>query len=234
MSISEVKVGSLIRVKVGRNIILAKVVEILDGAVRVCSLANNKEFNVPESRVQLDGEQPAPANAEPQAEVAAQTEQVSAETAEQEPQSETSEQETATQAEQPEATVEVAEPEAEPAETEPATVEVVPEDEAAEFTPSGEDEEDEYAINPAHESDKPVKRLSLLNAAVIVLKDAGPERPMNCKEILEAIVARELWTPTNCKTPEQTLYGSIFREINTKEHPRILKSNVKGKFVIAD
>ena len=110
----------------------------------------------------------------------------------------------------------------------------VPEDEAAEFTPSGEDEEDEYTINPAHESDKPIKRLSLLNAAVIVLKDAGPERPMNCKEILEAILARQLWTPTDCKTPEQTLYGSIFREINTKEHPRIVKSNVKGKFVIAD
>ena len=99
--------------------------------------------------------------------------------------------------------------------------------------PSGEDEEDEYAINPAHESDKPIKCLSLLNAAVIVLKDAGPEHPMNCKEILEAILERQLWTPTDCKTPEQTLYGSIFREINTKEHPRIVKSNVKGKFVIA-
>ena len=201
MSISEVKVGSLIRVKVGRNIILAKVLEILDGAVRVCSLANNKEFNVPQSRVEFDREteQPAPANAE------SQTEQ---ETAEQEDEA--------------------------PDDSEPATVEVVPEDEAAEFTPSGEDEEDEYTINPAHESDKPIKRLSLLNAAVIVLKDAGPERPMNCKEILEAILARQLWTPTDCKTPEQTLYGSIFREINTKEHPRIVKSNVKGKFVIAD
>ena len=79
-----------------------------------------------------------------------------------------------------------------------------------------------------------VELLSLLNAAVIVLKDAGPEHPMNCKEILEAILERQLWTPTDCKTPEQTLYGSIFREINTKEHPRIVKSNVKGKFVIAD
>ena len=59
MSISEIQVGSLIRVKVGRNIILAKVLEILDGAVRVCSLANNKEFNVPESRVQLDGQEAA-------------------------------------------------------------------------------------------------------------------------------------------------------------------------------
>ena len=89
-------------------------------------------------------------------------------------------------------------------------------------------------INPAHESDKPVKRLSLLNAAVIVLKGAGPDHPMNCKEILEAILERQLWTPTDCKTPEQTLYGSIFREIATKEHPRIVKSDVKGKFQIAE
>ena len=209
MSINEVKVGSLIRVKVGRNLIYAKVVEILDGAVRVCSLANNKEFNVPQSRVQLDGEQPAPANAEPQTETSDASDSAESE----EPQTE--------------------EP-TEPAEAEQATVEVVPEDEAAEFTPSGEDEEDEYAINPAHESDKPVKRMSLLSAAVEVLKAAGPEHPMNCKEILEAILERHLWTPTECKTPEQTLYGSLFREISMKEHPRIAKSNVKGKFVIAE
>ena len=223
MSISEIQVGSLIRVKVGRNIILAKVLEILDGAVRVCSLANNKEFNVPESRVQLDGEteQPAPANAE------SQTEQ------------ETAEQESAVQTEQESAEeqAETAEQNAESEQAdddEAATVEVVPEDEAAEFTPSGEDEEDEYVINPAHESDKPKKHMSLLSAAVIVLKDSGPEHPMNCKEILEAILARQLWTPTGCKTSEQTLYGSIFREINTKDHPRIVKSDIKGKFRIAD
>jgi flagellar biosynthesis GTPase FlhF len=232
MSINEVKVGSLIRVKVGKNLILARVLEVLDTGFRVCSVSKNKEFNVPQSRVQLDAEQPAaeqkpaPASAEPQAEAeqeaaepeaAAQTEQESAEE-----QAESGEE------------AEASEQDAESDPGTPATVDVVPEGETAEFTPSGEDQEDEYVINPAHESDKPVKRLSLLNAAVIVLKDAGPERPMNCKEILEAILARQLWTPTDCKTPEQTLYGSIFREINTKEHPRILKSNVKGKFVIAD
>ena len=255
MSISEIHVGSLIRVKIGKNLILAKVVEILDGAVRVCSVANNKEFNVPQSRVQLDEQEAV--STEQQGESTVQTEQEAAEASvasdsaesesqteqepeeAQEPQTEASvevaEQEAVpAEPEQPEATVEAAEPEAEVADTEPATVEVVPEGEAAEFTPSGEDEEDEYAINPAHESDKPAKRLSLLNAAVIVLKDAGPEHPMNCKEILEAILERQLWTPTDCKTPEQTLYGSIFREINTKEHPRIVKSNVKGKFRIAD
>ena len=240
MSISEIHVGSLIRVKIGKNLILAKVVEILDGAVRVCSVANNKEFNVPQSRVQLDGEQSAPANAEPQTSVAsdpAESEEVQTEQESAEPKTVAQpEQEVSTaEAEQPEATVETAEPEVDPtAEAEPASVEVVPEDEGAEFTPSGEDQEDEYAINPAHESDKPIKRMSLLDAAVIVLKTSGPDHPMNCKEILEAIVDRQLWTPTPGKTPEQTLYGSIFREINTKEHPRILKSNVKGKFVIAE
>jgi len=30
------------------------------------------------------------------------------------------------------------------------------------------------------------------------------------------------------------LYGSIFREISTKENPRIVKSDVKGKFRIAE
>ena len=222
-NISEVKVGSLIRVKVGRNLILARVLEVLNDGFRVCSVAKNKEFNVPQSRVQLDGEQPASANAEPQGETTVQTEQ---EPAEPEAQAE----------QEPVAPEAVAQPEQEATtvESEPAIVDVIPEDEAAEFTPNGEDEEDEYAINPAHESDKPVKRLSLLNAAVIVLKEAGPEHPMNCKEILEAILDRQLWTPTDCKTPEQTLYGSIFREINAKEHPRIVKSNVKGKFVIAE
>ena len=223
-NISEVKIGSIIRVKVGKNLIHAKVIQILEDGLRVCSLGKNKEFNVPQSRVQLDEQEAA--GTEAQVESAVQTEEAST--------GQQSEQEPATQTDQTEATVESAEQETEaPADSEPATVEVVPEDEAAEFTPSGEDEEDEYAINPAHESDKPVKRLSLLNAAVIVLKDAGPEHPMNCKEILEAILERQLWTPTNCKTPEQTLYGSIFREINAKEHPRIVKSNVKGKFVIA-
>ena len=239
-SISEVKVGSIIRVKIGKNLIHAKVIQILEDGLRVCSLGKNKEFNVPSSRVELGEEeaakqQVAPANAEQEhpADTEQETNKDGEQTAEQE--------ETAAQAESTEQTGQPAEQEsstesavAEPEPGEPATVEVLPEDEAAEFTPSGEDEEDEYAINPAHESDKPVKRMSLLNAAVEVLKAAGPEHPMNCKEILEAILERHLWTPTECKTPEQTLYGSIFREINAKEHPRILKSNVKGKFVIAD
>ena len=172
MSISEIKVGTIVKVKVGRNIVPAKVVEILEDGFRVSSIAKNKEFVITASRIVVE-EEPV-------------TEQ---------------------------------EPVADPVD---------------EFTPAGDDEEDEYVINPAHESDKPAKRMSMLSAAVEVLKAAGPEHPMNCKEILEAILERQLWTPTDCKTPEQTLYGSIFREINTKENPRIVKSDVKGKFRIAE
>ena len=173
MSISEIKVGTIVKVKVGRNIVPAKVVEILEDGFRVSSVAKNKEFVITASRIVVEEEK--------------------------------------------------AEPVSEP---------VVPEEPVEEFQPTGDDEGDEYVINPAHESDKPVRRLSLLNAAIIVLRETKAD--MNTRELIEAIVERQLWTPTECKTPEQTLYGSIFREIATKEHPRIVKSEIKGKFRIAE
>ncbi|MPN61143.1 hypothetical protein SDC9_208877 [bioreactor metagenome] len=78
---------------------------------------------------------------------------------------------------------------------------------------------------------KPEKKRSLLEAAIEVLKTSG--KPMNTRELVEAATEAGLWTPTACKTPEQTLYGSIFREIATKEHPRVRKSCEKGKFEFA-
>ena len=76
---------------------------------------------------------------------------------------------------------------------------------------------------------KPTKRMSLMDAAVAVLKESG--EPMNTREMVKAAAEKGYWTPTACKTPEQTLYGSIFREIKTKAQPRIVKSEVKGKFI---
>jgi len=75
---------------------------------------------------------------------------------------------------------------------------------------------------------KPTKKMSLMDAAVAVLKESG--EPMNTREMVKAATEKGYWTPTACKTPEQTLYGSIFREIKVKEQPRIVKSDVKGKF----
>ena len=51
MSISEIKVGTIVKVKVGRNIVPAKVIEILEDGFRVSSVAKNKEFVVTASRI---------------------------------------------------------------------------------------------------------------------------------------------------------------------------------------
>ena len=71
-------------------------------------------------------------------------------------------------------------------------------------------------------------KMSLLNAAVEVLRQNG--KPLNTREIVAKAVADRLWNPTGAKTPNQTLYGSIFREIATQKSPRIVKSAEKGKF----
>ena len=95
-----------------------------------------------------------------------------------------------------------------------------------------ETEEEDNAVNPAPESGsgpRPEKKLSLLNAAAQVL--ATCRTPMNCKEIIAKAVEMGLWTPTGGKTPEQTLYSGIFREIKTTEEPRFRKSATrKGSF----
>lgn len=75
------------------------------------------------------------------------------------------------------------------------------------------------------------KKMTLMKAAVEVLKATG--RPMNTREMVKLAVEMGYWEPTACKTPEQTLYGSIFRELKTKESPTIVKSEEKGKFRLA-
>ena len=87
--------------------------------------------------------------------------------------------------------------------------------------------------NPAPEcaTQRQEKKRSLLDAAVEVLRLA--KMPMNTREIIEWAMKLELWQPTGAKTPEQTLYGAIHRENKTKEQPRIVKSDIKGKFIYA-
>jgi len=88
--------------------------------------------------------------------------------------------------------------------------------------------------NPAPETAtpvKPIKNMALMEAAVEVLKTS--EQPLNTREMVKAATERGYWIPTSCKTPEQTLYGSIFREIATKENPRIVKAEQRGKFQLA-
>ena len=102
-------------------------------------------------------------------------------------------------------------------------------------TPAAEPEKitEDDIPNPVPEctTQKPEKKRSLLDAAVEVLRLA--KMPMNTREIIEAAIELKLWQPTGAKTPEQTLYGAIVRENNTKEQPRIVKSDIKGKFIYA-
>ncbi len=129
---------------------------------------------------------------------------------------------------------EAAAPESEPAsESAEAQVAEQPEAPAAvtEPQPAAELPETEPATEPASESapEAPrTRKVSLLDAAIEVLKAEG--RAMNTRDMVKQAIERGLWVQTSCKTPEQTLYGAIFREIASKEVPRIVKAEVRGKF----
>jgi hypothetical protein len=72
-------------------------------------------------------------------------------------------------------------------------------------------------------------KTSLLDAAILVLGDA--KTPMNCKDIIQAILEKKLWS-TIGKTPAATLYSSILREIQKKgSEARFVKAE-RGKFAL--
>ena len=98
-----------------------------------------------------------------------------------------------------------------------------PETEAVDAEIPSEAEEEVDTPNPAPESGgSPEKKLSLLNAALQVLKRS--RTPLNPKEILAQVIEEGLWSPNGAKTPEQSLYSAFFREIKEKETPRVRKS----------
>ena len=84
--------------------------------------------------------------------------------------------------------------------------------------------------NPAPECEtaKKEKKVSLLDLAAKILADTG--EALNCKELVAK--AKETGWVSTGKTPEQTLYSGIFREMNTKgEASRFKKSaDRKGSF----
>jgi sRNA-binding protein len=90
---------------------------------------------------------------------------------------------------------------------------------------------EEPPAEPAQDATKPQKKLSLVNAGIEVLKQEG--RPLNTREIVKLATERGLWTPTACRTPEQSLYGAFFLEMKNSSSPRIKKSAERGKFELA-
>ena len=77
--------------------------------------------------------------------------------------------------------------------------------------------------------DKP--KLSLLKAAIAVLKES--DEALNTKQMIEQAKDKGLWTPGEGKTPEQTLYSAIAREIKAKGENSRFKLITKGHFKLA-
>ena len=170
---SNITVGTIVMVKVGRNEIEVVVTEITANGWKVKKVGSDREFIV--TRIERVIAEPGAPEAVPATEP--ETEAVDAEI---------------------------------PSEAAPATAE-----------PEAEEEVD--TPNPAPESGgSPEKKLSLLNAALQVLKRS--RTPLNTKEILAQVIEEGLWSPNGAKTPEQSLYSAFFREIKEKETPRVRKS----------
>ena len=72
------------------------------------------------------------------------------------------------------------------------------------------------------------KRASAIDAAAKVL--AGSKQAMTCKELVEAMAAKGLWTSPGGKTPHATLYSAILREINEKGKEARFKKTERGHF----
>lgn len=176
---SNITVGTIVMVKVGRNEIEVVVTEITANGWKVKKVGSDREFIVTRiERVIAEPGAPEAVSA-----TKPETEAVDAES---------------------------------PSEAAPAT-----ESEAESAAPEAEEEVD--TPNPAPESGgSPEKKLSLLNAALLVLKRS--RTPLNTKEILAQVIEEGLWSPNGAKTPEQSLYSAFFREIKEKETPRVRKS----------
>ena len=69
--------------------------------------------------------------------------------------------------------------------------------------------------------------MSGLDAAAKVLAEAG--KPMNCKEVVETMLAKGLWK-TGGKTPAATIYAAIIREIASKGDKARFRKTDRGLF----
>ncbi|MEQ8789531.1 MAG: winged helix-turn-helix domain-containing protein [Pirellulaceae bacterium] len=69
-----------------------------------------------------------------------------------------------------------------------------------------------------------------MQAAIKVLGQA--RKPMSCKEMIEAMAKKNLWTSPGGKTPEATLYSSILRDLKKGKDARFKKA-APGRFTLA-
>lgn len=213
-----IEIGTHGTIKVGRNLLAIEVLhEMSDGIYQVRNLATGNVMTIAENRINLaTAEVDTPAC---EAEEAIETTSVDEAVDEAEEELETS-------------------PEDEAEEVSEAT----PEDETEEAeedlgtTPEGETEDavPEAVARPATALGTPCRRhaKSLMAIAIETLETEA--RAMSVGEILAAAERNGLFQPEDWgKTPQQTLYGAFVRETKLKLQPRIVKSDVRGKWHLA-
>lgn len=83
-------------------------------------------------------------------------------------------------------------------------------------------------VEPKPAKEPATKRLSALNAAAKVLAEAN--EPLNAKQMIEAMAAKNYWSSPGGKTPHATLYSAILREITTNGKDARFKKTERGKF----
>ncbi|MGI5873014.1 MAG: HTH domain-containing protein [Bacillota bacterium] len=120
------------------------------------------------------------------------------------------------------------EPKTEPPKTEETKAEEPKAEEPRADEPPEADGAKDKEAAPAEAAAAPRKNLSLVDAAVEVLRTE--KRPMGVKELVKLATERGLWIPTKAKTPEQSLYGGLYLEMKNSARPRIRKSAEKGRF----
>ena len=77
----------------------------------------------------------------------------------------------------------------------------------------------------------PRKGLGLLSAAAAVLERS--DAPMSVRAMIAEAKSQGLWTPGAGKTPEQTLYSAIIREIKDKGEAARFRKEGRGLFAFA-
>lgn len=90
---------------------------------------------------------------------------------------------------------------------------------------------DEPAKKAEHPKPKAKTGMSLLDAAAEVMGSDG--KAWSCAEIVEAVLAKGIWK-TSGKTPAQTLYSALIRDIDGKgKDSRFCRGDQKGEFKVA-
>ncbi len=75
------------------------------------------------------------------------------------------------------------------------------------------------------------QKMSAIDAAAKVLGES--KEPLNTKEMVEKMSAKEYWKSPGGKTPHATLYSAILREIQKKGKESRFQKVERGKFALA-